>query len=71
MTLLEELAQTRTNQTLITSLEATIEATARELAKEILADPAFRAELKAFTQRSAGRAMHDLRSASKRRTKKR
>lgn len=71
MILLEQLAQERTNETLFTTLSATIEATARMIAQEILADPAFRAQLKAFTQRSVERAMRDLHApAPAKRTRK-
>lgn len=70
MTLLEQLAQERTNETLFTSLSATIEATARMIAQEILADPAFRVELKTFTQHSISRAMRDLHAPAKRTRKK-
>jgi hypothetical protein len=61
VTLLEQIAQERTNQTLYTALGATIEATAREISRELLQDPGFREELKTAARQSFRRAVRDLR----------
>jgi pantoate kinase len=74
MTLLEQIAQQRTNEVVYTSVAVTIEKIASEAAREILRDPAFKAELKLAAQRSIGRAFRDLRSNGRkplRKTKRR
>jgi hypothetical protein len=60
MTLLEEVAQQRTNQTLVTVLNATIEKIATDAARELLRDPVFRATLKAAATGSIRRGVRDL-----------
>jgi pantoate kinase len=70
MTLLEQLAQHRTNAVISTSVSLAIEKMAEEAAKEMLQDPAFRAELKRLAQQSFGRAIRDLqRPRTKRKTR--
>jgi pantoate kinase len=66
MTLLEEIAQQRTNEVVYTSVAVTIEKIASEAARELLRDPAFKAELKLAAQRSIGRAFRDLRRTGRR-----
>jgi len=65
MTLLEQLAQQRTNAVISTAVSVAIEKVAEEAAREILSDPAFRAELKTLARQSMGRAMRDLRRPRK------
>jgi hypothetical protein len=60
VTLLEEIAQQRTNQTLVTVLNATIEKIATDAARELLRDPVFRATLKAAATGSIRRGVRDL-----------
>ena len=70
MTLLETIAQRQTNEVLVSALSITVEKVASEIARELLADPAFKAELKQLTAQSVGRAVRQLRaSAPRRRTK--
>ncbi|HZN51039.1 MAG TPA: hypothetical protein VFD81_10420 [Methylomirabilota bacterium] len=60
MTLLAQLAQHRTNAVISTSVSLAIEKMAEEAAKEMLQDPAFRAELKRLARQTFGRAIRDL-----------
>lgn len=61
MTLLEQLAQNRTNAVMSTAVSLAIEKMAEETARDILRDPAFREELRDLALKSVGRAMHELR----------
>lgn len=70
MTLLEQIVQQRTNETLVTAVSATVEKIAAEAAREILQDPVFRAELKAVATASFGRAMRDVRRQARPRRRK-
>lgn len=72
MTLLEQIAQQRTNDVIYTAISLTIEKIAAEVSREILREPAFKEELKALARQSIGRALRDLhkngaRTASSRR----
>ena len=60
MTLLETIAQRQTNEVLVSALSITVEKVASEIARELLADPAFKAELKRLTAQSFGRAVQQL-----------
>jgi hypothetical protein len=60
MTILEQLAQQRTNAVLSTAVSVAIEKIAEEASREILSDPVFRAELKALAKVSVARTMRDL-----------
>lgn len=60
MTLLEQIAQQRTNHVVYTAISLTIEKIAAEVARELLREPAFKEELKTIARRSIGRAFRDL-----------
>ncbi len=60
MTILEQIAQQRTNEVVYTAISLTIEKIATEVARELLREPAFKDELKALARRSIGRAFRDL-----------
>ena len=60
MTLLERIAQQRTNEVVYTAISLTIEKIATEVARELLREPAFKDELKALARRSIGRTFRDL-----------
>ncbi len=62
MTLLEQIAQQRTNDVVYTAISVTIEKIAAEIARELLREPAFKEELKTAARSSIGRAFRDLRS---------
>jgi pantoate kinase len=64
MTLLETIARQRTNEVVYTSVSLAIEKIATDAARELLSDPAFKAELKAAARQSIGRAVRDLRAAN-------
>lgn len=67
MTLLQEIAQQRTNDVVYTAISLTIEKIASEVAREILREPGFRNELKTAARQSIGRAFRDLRRNGTRR----
>jgi hypothetical protein len=69
MTLLEQIAQQRTNEVVYTAVSLTIEKIAAEAARELLRDPVFKADLKTIARQSIGRAFRDLRSTSRRTTR--
>jgi hypothetical protein len=69
MTLLERIAQHRTNEVVYTAISLTIEKIASEVSREILREPAFKAELKAVARQSLGRAFRDLRTNGRRASK--
>ena len=60
MTLLEEISQRRTNDVVYSAISLTIEKIAAETARDLLREPAFRAELKALARMSLRRAFRDL-----------
>lgn len=60
MTLLEQIAQQRTNDVVYTAISLTIEKIAAEITRELLREPAFKQELKALARQSLGRAFRDL-----------
>lgn len=60
MTLLERIAQQHTNDVVYSAISVTIEKIASEISREILRDPAFKAELKALARQSITRAFRDL-----------
>jgi len=60
-TLLEQIAQQRTNDVVYTAISLTVEKIAAEVARDLLREPAFREELKAVARQSLGRAFRDLR----------
>jgi pantoate kinase len=60
MTLLEEIAQQRTNDVVYSAISLTIEKLASEITRELLKEPAFKEELKALARRSLSRAFRDL-----------
>jgi len=60
MTLLEQIAQQRTNEVVYSALSLTIEQIATEISRELLKEPAFKDELKALARQSIGRAFRDL-----------
>jgi hypothetical protein len=62
LTLLEQIAQQRTNDVVYTAVSVTIEKIAAETARAILQEPGFREELKAIALRSLGRTFRDLRA---------
>ena len=70
MTLLEQIAQQRTNDVVYNALSVTIERVAAELSRELLDDPGVRAELKAAVVQSFGRTVRDLRKNGQRRVRK-
>lgn len=61
MTLLEQLAQHRTNAVIDTAVSLAIEKIAAETARDLLQDPAFREELRTLARQSVSRTMRDLR----------
>ena len=71
MTLLETIAQQRTNEVVYTAISVTIEKIAAEVAHDLLRDPAFREELKTAARASMGRAVRDLRRPAAPRKRKR
>lgn len=62
MTLLERIAQQRTNDVVYTAISLTIEKIAAEVSREILRDGAFRQELKTIARQSLTRSFRDLRT---------
>ena len=68
MTFLEELARRRAHDVLSTAVSITIEKIAAEAASAILADPAFREELRALAREQVGRAKRNLQRPVTRRT---
>lgn len=66
MTLLEEIAQSRTNEVVYLAISLTIEKIATEVTRELLREPAFKEELKAMARQSLGRAFRDLHQNGKR-----
>jgi len=71
MTLLEQIAQQRTNEVIYTSVSLTIEKIATEAARDILRDPAFKSRLKAIAEQSVARAFRDLHNGQRAGTKAR
>jgi len=70
VTLLEQIAQQRTNEVVYTSISVTIEKIAADAARDILRDPIFKATLKAAAMMSVKRATRDLLRSSARRRKR-
>ena len=60
MTLLEQIAQQRTNDVVYTSVSLTIEKIATEAAKAILQTPGFREALQSMALASVARSFRDL-----------
>lgn len=60
MTLLEQIAQQRTNDVVYSAISLTIEKIASEITRELLKEPAFKEELKALARRRLSRAFRDL-----------
>lgn len=65
MTLLEQIAQQRTNEVIYTAVSVTIEKIASEAARDLLQDPVFKEELKAAARQSLSRAVRDLRQRTR------
>jgi hypothetical protein len=67
MTILERLAQQRTNDVVYSAISLTIEKIAAEAAREMLNDPAFKAELKLLARQSIARVTRELHRNGRRR----
>jgi pantoate kinase len=70
MTLLEQIAQHRTNDVVYSAVSITIEKIAAEVSRELLREPAFRDELKAAARLAIGRSFRDLRMNGRKRKKR-
>lgn len=69
MTLLQTITRARTNDITYSSIAIAVEKIAADIAREILADPEFRAQLKTLTQTSALTAVQSLKTSKPRRRK--
>ena len=69
MTLLQTITRARTNDIIYSSIAIAVEKIAADIAREILADPEFRAQLKALTQTSTLTAVESLKASKPRRRK--
>ena len=70
MTLLERIAQQRTNDVVYSAISVTIEKIASEISRELLKEPAFKEELKTLARKSITRAFRDLHANGHRRGRK-